>query len=101
MNFCVNSKCLSVGCNKGTPPPSVEELERGGPKRGMPNDFIPLFDSFKKKANDPTPLEDRFHHISALDRRLNGDNNFVGHDLEDFGRRMFGFRRAVVKYANA
>jgi hypothetical protein len=40
----------------------------------MPDDFIPLVRTLKPKVPEgPTPLDDRFQHLSVLDRRQDGN----------------------------
>ena len=88
-------------CSKGKGPPTKEELQEN-PVTLMPNNFIPLYSKLKPTDKDPTPLEDRFRHIQALDKRFDSSRGtFAGITIEEFARRLTDLRAAIVKLANA
>jgi hypothetical protein len=79
-----------------------EEIET--PYTKMPDDFIPLVRTLKPKVpEDPTPLDDRFQHLSVLDRRQDGAQGSVlsGISIEDFERRLQCLRMATLKWGNS
>lgn len=66
----------------------------------MPDDFIPMGVTFKTTEADPTSLEDRMQHVSALDRRtqLLFGTAVTGVSLEDFNKRPQSLRVATNKW---
>ena len=73
----------------------------------MPDDFLPLNNTLKATKDDPTPWDDRYQHIAALDKRpveYNGDGTvkkavIPGMTIEKFTKRVQSLRDGVTKWA--
>ena len=69
-----------------------------------PDDFIPQVNVLKSTKEDPTPLDDCFHYICALDKReaaLRKQGNITGISREQFAVRLRMLRMATVKWGSA
>lgn len=69
----------------------------------MPDDFIPPLKTLKVTDTDLSPLEDRFQHMKALDKRpvpLHG-TPFPGVNLDVFRNRLDCLRRATKKWGES
>lgn len=69
----------------------------------MPIDFVPLTDQLKPSKKDPTPLEDRFAKIKAIDKRsdLNKRGMSAGITMDEFAKRLSKFRTGALKWGSA
>jgi hypothetical protein len=75
----------------------------------MPDDFLPLNKTLKATVDDPTPWDDRYQHIAALDKRpreYNADGTLKravipGMTIEKFTTRVQSLREGLTKWAAA
>jgi hypothetical protein len=83
-----------------SPEPATEEYTY------MPDDFIPQVNVMKAiPEKDPTPIEDRFQHLSAIDKRnqeQRGDkSSFPSISIDQFQDRLKSLRQGTVKWGAA